>query len=416
MNFPAYRRIAFALLQAAVVVWVCASLSPLNTQTVLSATSEYVLNQGFGPYDRIVFSHVHQRPFEICKEADALHVAVVDSVAKDRPAIDASSRYEIVRVLRLVRDFNRKSQTFYSSRCAGEWSYFYSYVDYQSSLMKVAPAIYLIDVLHRSEIYIVVAMILGSWFGIFSLFWIAKRLTGSMLVGFASLGALWYGLNFFGPGLYADSRLNLLNSFALVAVAQFLCAMPHEARRGRRWAIELSAALLFAAYGVLLTFPRLPSTRLDATVVMICLFAVAVIRLDRHVLRRAVLVLVVVTAVLWPYKTYSAGLLGPVGSVNSAEAYEYKTVNAVQFLTERPGHFGNFILDFNFSWMFDGDYYLRELSPVQSLHHGYPAWGRKFLKETALYHFTEFPSAWWRRFLMQLLYHKEFSFGIYRGH
>ncbi len=403
------------MLQACVVAMVCWSLSPLDTQTVLAATAEYVRNTGFGPYDRIVYSHAHQRPFETCEGADQRHSELLDRVAAERPAIDASSPYEPVRLFRLIRAFNRETQTFYTTRCPTQWSYSYSYVDYQSGLMKVAPALWIIDALHRSEIYIVVLLALGSWFGVFCLFWLTKKLTGSVLVGFASLGALWFGLGFFGPILYADFRLNLLNTFALVGVAVFLCELPRDSLWWRRWLVEVSAALVFAIYAMLLTFLRLPSTRIDATVVLAMLFVVAVLRRSPGMLRRAVLAFILVTAVQWPYQRYSATLLGPVQAVNTANADEYKIVNAVQFLTERPGHFGNFILDFNFTWIFDADYYLRQLTPVQALHHGYPAWGRQFLLETLLEHPTEFPNAWWRRFLVQIVYHAPMSYGIYKG-
>ncbi len=397
------------------VAWVCWSLSPLDTQTVLATTAEYVRATGFGPYDRIVYSHAHQRPFEVCEGADQRHSELLDRVAAQRPAIDASSPYAPVRLFRLIRAFNRETQTFYTTRCPTQWSYSYSYVDYQSGLMKVAPALWVIDALHRSEIYIVVLLVLGSWFGVFCLFWLTKKLTGSVLVGFASLGALWFSLGFFGPILYADFQLNLLNTFALIGVAVFLCELPRDSRWQRRWLVEVSAALVFAIYAMLLTFLRLPSTRIDATVVLAMLFVVAALRRSPDMLRRAVLVFVLVTVVQTPYQRYSATLLGPVQAVNTANADEYKTVNAVQFLTERPGHFGNFILDFNFTWIFDADYYLRQLTPVQALHHGYPAWGRQYLLETILEHPTEFPNAWWRRFLVQIVYHAPMSYGIYKG-
>lgn len=411
-----YFRIAAALLQASVVTVTCWSLSPLDTRTVLAAASEYVRNTGFGPYDRIVYSHAHQRPFEVCAGADERHAELLVRVADQLSAINASSTYEPVRLFRLIRTFNRETQSFYTTACPTQWSYSYSYVDYQSGLMKVAPALWIIDALHRSEIYIVVMLVLGSWFGVFCLFWLSRKLTGSVLVALASLGALWFSLSFFGPMLHADFRLNLLNTFALAGVAVFLCELPRDSRWPRRWLVEVSAALVFAIYAMLLTFLRLPSTRIDATVVLAMLFVVAALRRSPDMLRRAVLVLVLVTAVQWPYQKYSATLLGPVQAVNTANADEYKTVNAVQFLTERPGHFGNFILDFNFTWIFDADYYLRQLTPVQALHHGYPAWGRQFLLETVLEHPMEFPNAWWRRFLVQIVYHAPMSYGIYRGH
>lgn len=410
-----YFRVASALIQAGVVAVACWWLSPLDTRTVLAAASEYVLTTGFGPYDRLVYSHLHQRPFEVCQGAEARHGELLTRVAEALPAIEASSRFEPVRLFRLIRAFNRETQTFYTTRCPTTWSYFYTYVDYQSSLMKVAPAIWVLDALHRSEIYIIVVLIFGSWFGVFSLFWLAKRLTGSVAAGFASLAALWFSLDYYSPGLYADLRLNVLNTFALVGVAVFLCELPPVADRARRWAIELTAALAFAAPAMLLNFLRMPSTRLDATAVLACIFAVAAVRRSPALLRRALLVFVMVTAVQWPYQTYSKSLLAPVGAVNTAAAEEYKVLSAVQFVTERPSHFGNFILDYNFTWMFDADYYLIQLSPVSAMHHGFPAWGRQFLWETVRHHLTELPNAWWKRFLVQTVYHDDLSYGIYRG-
>lgn len=416
VSFPKYLRIASALLQASVVAVACWSLSPINTGTMLAAASEYVRATGFGPYDRLVYSHVQRRPFEVCAGADERHSLLLTRLADELPAINASSAYEPVRLFRLIRAFNQTTQTFYAAQCPTQWTYSYSYVDYQSGLMKVGPALWVVDALSRSEIYIIVLLALGSWFGIFCLFWLTKKLTGSVLVGLASLGALWFSLSFFGPMLHADFRLNLLNTFALAGVAVFLCELPRQTHWLRTCLVEVPAALVFAIYAMLLTFLRLPSTRIDATVVLAMLFVVALVRWSPDVLRRAVLVLVLVTAVQWPYQQYSATLLGPVQAVNTANADEYKTVNAVQFLTERPGHFGNFILDFNFTWIFDADYYLRQLTPVQALHHGYPAWGREFLLETVLEHPTEFPNAWWRRFLIQIVYHKPMSYGIYKAH
>lgn len=409
-------RIASTTLQVVVVAVACWWLSPLNTRTVFSAASEYALATGFGPYAPLVYSHVQQRPFEICKGANDLHVELMAGVEKALPSIEASSRFEPIRLFRLIRAFNRETQTFYTTPCAGEWSYFYWYGDYQSNLLKAAPMIWIIDVLHRSEIYVMVAMVLGSWFGIFSLFWVTKRLTGSVVVGFVSLGVLGLSVNFFSSGLYADFRLNLFNTLSLVGIAQFLCDLPCEPRRGRRWAIELAAALAFAGTTLLLVFLRLPSTKLDAIVVLACLVAVAAIRRDRHVLRRAILVAVMVFAVQWPFKSYSAELLGPLSAVNSANSEEFKVASVVQFLTERPSHFGNFILDFNFTWMFDADFYLRQLSQVPSLHHGFPAWGQKFLKETVLHHPTEIPIAWGRRFVAQIVHHEPLTHGLYRDH
>ena len=49
-----------------------------------------------------------------------------------------------------------------------------------------APIIWLVEVFHRSEIYLVVLLVFGSWFGIYCLFWVSKRLSNSSLVGFAS--------------------------------------------------------------------------------------------------------------------------------------------------------------------------------------------------------------------------------------
>ncbi len=409
-------RIASALVQAVAIAVVCWQLSPIDTQTVLSAASEYVRTTGFGPYDRLVYSHAHRRPFEVCEGADARHAELLERVQQARPGIEASSPYLPVQLFHLIRTFNRETQSFYTTECPTNWSYFYSYVDYQSGLMKVAPSIWVIDALHRSEIYIIVILIFGSWVGIFSLFWLTKRLTGSVLIGFASVGALWFGIWFAGPILHLDFRLNLFNTFTLVAAAQFLCDLPRQERRWRMWAMELAGALVFAVGALLLIFPRLPSTRLDATALIACMLVVAVIRWNADVLRRTVLVFLLVSAVQWPYREYSASLLAPVAPVNTAEAGEYKTVNAAMFLDERPGHFGNFILDYNFTWIFDADYYLLQLSPVQALHHGYPAWGRKFLTETALHHFSEFPKSWLGRFVAQIIYHREFSYQHYRDH
>lgn len=413
---PKIWKVAAALVQAAVVAYVCWQLSPLDSQTALSAASEYVRTTGFGPYDRLVYSHAHRRPFEVCDGADDRHNALLARVAQAKPAIDASSSFELVRLFRLIRAFNRETQTFYTTECPSSWSYFYTYVDYQSGLMKVAPALWVIDALHRSEIYIVVLLILGSWVGIGSLYWLAKRLSGSVWVGFASLASLWFGVWFAGPVLYADFRLNLFNTFTLIAAAQYLIDLPRQDRRWKMWALELAAAVVFAGAAFLLLFPRLPSTRLDATAVLACLFVVALFRWNVDVLRRAVLVFLVVTAVQAPYRAYSFSLLAPVAPVNTADAEEYKTVNAVMFLDERPGHFGNFILDYNFTWIFDGDYYLIQLSPVQALHHGYPAWGRQYLVETVLHHFEELPKAWLGRFTAQMLYHRELSYQHYQGH
>ena len=405
-----------AFAQAAAVALVCWQLSPLDSRTALTAASEYVRTTGFGPYDRLVYSHAHRRPFEVCAGADERHADLLTRVAEAKPAIDASSSFEVVRLLRLIRAYNRETQSFYTTECPSSWSYFYTYVDYQSGLMKVAPALWVIDVLHRSEIYIVVMLILGSWVGIASLFWLAKRLTGSVWAGLAALAALWFSVWFAGPVLYADFRLNLFNTFTLVAAAQFLLQLPQQDRRLSLWAKELAGAVVFAGAAFLLLFPRLPSTRLDATAVMACLFVVALLRWNTNLLRRAVMVFVLVTVVQMPYRSYAFDLLAPVAPVNTADAEEYKTVNAVMFLDERPGHFGTFILDYNFTWIFDGDYYLLQLSPVQALHHGYPAWGRQYLVETVLHHFEELPKSWLGRFTAQLLYHRELSYQHYQGH
>ena len=364
-----------------------------------------------------MFSHLHQRPFEVCPGVEALHAQSLERIDLALAGIEASSKFEPVRLLRLVHEFNQESQRFYSSPCLGAWSYYHSYVDYQSWLLKVAPIIWLVEVFHRSEIYLVVLLVFGSWFGIYCLFWVSKRLSNSSLVGFASLAVLWFGLSAIGPSLpYADFRLNVFNTFALVGVAQFLCDLPPSARWARALTIEVAAGLVFASHALLLMFLRLPSTRLDATAVILCVFAVAAIRWDLNVCRRAVLLIILVTATQWPYQRFSRTLLGPVSAVNSAASEEFKLVNAVQFLDERPSHFGNFILDHNFTWVMDGDYYLRQLSAVSAFHHGYPAWGRHFLIETVRHHAAEFPNAWWIRFVVQVVYLDELSYGIYGRH
>src|SRR5262249_14959732 len=136
----------------------------------------------FGPYERLIFSNIHKRPFETCPGIEALHGAAIDRVEQALPAIEASSHVAPIRLLRLIRGFNRESQTFYFSACPDQWTYYYSYVDYQSWLAKVAPMIWVVEVLHRSEIYVVALLIVGSWAGIFGLYWTSKRLTNSVVV------------------------------------------------------------------------------------------------------------------------------------------------------------------------------------------------------------------------------------------
>lgn len=407
-------RIASALIQAAAVAVACWQVSPLDPRTIVSASSEYIRNTGFGPYDRLVYAHVQRRPFEVCAGTEERHSEVLDKIAAAVPDIEASTSNPLVRLTRVVRTFNRETQTFYATPCPGEWTYFYTYVDYQSGLMKVAGSIWVVDALHRSEIYIILALIAGSWLGVASLFWLSSRVAGTPIAGFASLVALWYSLQFFGPGLHADFRLNLLTSFSLPAIGYYLCSLPTIAAWRRRWAIELIAAGTFGVVAMLLTFPRTPSTRLDAVAVLGCIVIVGVLRRNWDVLRRALLVFAMMTIISLPYNSYTAELLKPVGPVNTAAAEEFKIVNAVNFLTERPTHFGNFVLDFNFTWIFDADYYLVQLSPVPAFHHGYPAWGRKYLKEMLLEYPFELVNSWWRRFAVQVVYHRDLSYGIYR--
>ena len=404
-------------LEALVVGAACLSLAPLDTRTVFTAASDYVRTTAFGTYDKIVFSQVHRRPFEMCPGVEVLHAQSLQRVEGAIAGIEASSRFEPVRLLRLVRLFNREAQTFYSSECAQAWTYYYYYAEYQSFFMKVVPIIWVIDVLHRSEIYLVVLAILGSWFGIVCLFCITKSLSRSSVIGFASLAILWFSVSPSGPSLqYTDFRLNLFNTFALVGIAQFLCDMPPVRGWFRAWALEGLAALVFALYALLLIFFRLPPTRLDAMVVIASVFAVAAVGRNWDIFRRAVLLFALVTSVQWPYQQFSASLLGPVSAVNTAASDEFKPVNVVQYVNERPSHFGNFILDFNNSWIHDGDYYLRQLSPTYAFHHGYPPWGRHFLIETLFRHPTELPNAWWKRFAVQIVFHKDLSYGIYGGH
>jgi hypothetical protein len=408
------RRVAEALLVGAACFW----LSPLDTRTVFAAASEYVRTTAFGgSYDRIVYSHVHQRPFEACPGVEAVHAQSLQRIAGSVPRIEARSRFEPNRIGRLIRVFNRESQAFYSSDCSQPWTYSYNYAGYQSYLTRMGPSIWLIDAFHGSEIYAVVLLVLGSWLGIGCLFWITRSLSNSSIVGFASLAALWFGVSMLGLSLgYVDFRLNLFNTLAMVGIAQFLCDLPPSVGRWRAWALEAFTACLFALYGLLLLFCRLPPTRLDAFVLIACVFAVAAVRRDWDVLRRAVLLLAFFTVFQSPYQRFSAGLLGPVSSVNTAASDEFKLVNVVQYLNERPSHFGNFTLDFNQIWIHDGDYYLRRLSPVSAFHHGYPPWGRRFLTETLLRHPTEIPNAWWKRFAVQMMFHKELSHGIYGAH
>ena len=227
------RRLRLAV-EVLVVAATCWWLSPLDTRTVFAASSEYVRTTGFGPYDRIIYSHLHQRPFEVCAGVDERHAEALQRVQNGLPAIEASSAFEPVRVWRLIRAFNRESQGFYTSSCPTEWTYLHFYVDYQSWLLKVAPVIWLVEVAQASEIIVIVLLILASWFGIFSLFWCTKRLANSTLVGFASLGALWFSIWYFGISLqYGDFRLNLLSTFALAGIAQFLCDLPPSWGRWR---------------------------------------------------------------------------------------------------------------------------------------------------------------------------------------
>jgi len=397
----------------------CWWLSPLTARTAVRASPEYVRSTAIGAevYDLFAYSQMHRRPFERCTGAAATHARVLDEVAADLPAIEAGSRFEVIRLARAVRRYNQATQTFYASPCSSEWQQYFYDAYYQSAFLKVAPVIWVLDVPHRSEIYVVVALIAGSWVGVFALFWIVRHLTGSALAGFASLGLLWAALTQLPlPGQYVDFRLNLLNTFALAAAGVFMCDRPDAGTWARRLTIDLAAGLTFAVFALLLLFTRLSPSRMDATVVLVCVLAVAVIRRSPGILRRVVLAGVLMTVVQWPYNAYAKTLLAPVSAVNTANADEYKMLNAVNFLTERPGHFGNFILDYNFAWAGDGDYYLRQLSPIQNFFHGYPEWGSRYMWETAVHHPTEFPSAWWRRFLVQFVYHDQMSFGIYGGH
>ncbi len=411
-------------LEVFAVVAICAWLSPADTRTVFAAAANYARTTTFGPYDRVIYSQVQQRPFEVCPGIEARRVESLARVEAAIPGIESSSRFEPIRLFRLGRAFSRESRAFYASPCPAPWTYSFYFVE---NVLMVAPMTWIVDSLHGSEIEVAGLLIVGSWFGILSLFLITRRLSQSSVVGFVSLAVLWFSVSqvsrtWFGPGSngaalqYVDFRLNLFNTFALLGIAQFLCELPSPAGVRRAWLVEISACCVFAVYALLLLFPRLVPTRLDAMVVVGSMFLVAGAKRNLDVFRRAVFLLVLVIAIQWPYQRFSASLFAPVSAVNSAAADEFKLVSAVQYLNERPTHFGNFILDYNNTWIHDGDYYLRRLSSLAAFHQGYPYWGRRFLTETVLHHTTELPNAWWKRFAVQVWFHRDLSYGIYGRH
>ena len=396
-------------------------LSPLNTQTLFSAAQELTFLPTMH-FAQLKYSHLHDRPFERCPDVHRKQTEQLEKVRNRLPLIEEERTFELIKVYRLLQLYNQEALHFYSSPCTEAWQHHHYFINYQHSYAYSVPQLWLIDNFQLTEIYMALFLIVGSWFGLVALFLITQRLAQSNLVGLLAIALfLSYLLPFF-PTLSTASnqRLYLLNTFPLIFLGQLFVdsswgigKKDGSPQRLLSYFQEASALALFGVFA-LISYSCFPLTsRIEPLVIAAAVLLAGLLRREKKILLRVLLVGITLFIFLIPYQRYASSLLQPISAVATEGNAEFRYVNMFTYLFERPNSYGIPHGDFAYTWVLDHDYYLRRSSLPLNFHHSFPYWGRTFLLDLVRNHPGELLETWWKRIFTQIYFHQDLSFGAY---
>lgn len=383
---------------------------PFTADELLARSIELQVPQG-GPASH-VYSALQGHPTEVCEAFDARQPPVLDGIKAALVAIKAGTSFEALRIARLIGVYDRDVRALYLTPPASPscWKEEANTAYFQAGFPIDAPFIWSMRRLGTSTIHVTAALMLGSWLGLVCLFLVARRLTGSAILGMLTVALgqyVWNAWTISGGGSFF-----VFNAFVPMYAGQLLCSSaPIVAARhwAVRWAAEGLLIALVALHSLLQIFVYPFTHRLNATVVLVIVAGCGLALWDRRVLVRAAVLAVALYAVMQPYYRSSKTLHAQLTNYNLAAGEAFTNVMIAMGMFERPTYLGLPNGDYAFSWIQDMDPYLLYTAPNLMAHQSLDYSGRTLVAETVLHRPLTLIEALWKRTLIQTAYHRELN-------
>lgn len=360
-----------------------------------------------------VFSGVQGRPTETCDTFEARHAGVVAAIqAEASTAGDAGWLSGTLTTLGAIDE--RVRGLFLTRPDESCWKEFADYAYFQGGFPADARYIWAIGRLGLSTAHVALALIVGAWAGLLCLFLIARRLSGSSLVGLATVSlnaAIWRWWDF--P---VGNSLFVLNCFVPLYLAMRLATPPQEGRLtgAKLIAAEIALIACFVPSAFLQGFFSPFTHRVNGTLAIIAILTVGLLQMNRRVLARGAAVLIAVTLLNVPFYRDVNGLYAQLTTQNLAANGGFIEGQMAQSLYERPTYLGLPNGDYGFTWMHAIDPYLYYTAPHLVIHQAFRYFGSTILGDVLLTHPLTLASAVYRRVFIQIGYHHEMYFWWYR--
>lgn len=376
---------------------------PLSTSSLWATTGPY---QQLWGYRERVQSTLHGRFEEVCTDYFYQYV-LIDAVSDKLKVLDKEPVSEIVKVIRFVHFYNSWSAEIQHADCSKEWEYedisWWIGHHFQYSL----PFSWLMEKFGLSEIYICLLTIIGSWFGLYCFYLLTKRMTGSRFFGLVAVVILTHFLKDFFAGVEIYFWMNL---FPVMLIGQ-LWASPGRlfgnVPRFVKYIIEILLLLAFGYYVVLYQFYTPAYIKLSSIVIVLTLFLLSLVRFNRKIFIRAIIVLAVYMICLSPFKNYCSSLFKPLGSGSI-------TLPAMTWmLYERPNHLGFPYTDPVVPFVAERDPFINNNYQFLMFFHSVHSWGRMYFKFIITHRPWIYLDAWWKRLYTSIRYHREISYGMF---
>ncbi len=407
----AWRTPAAAAVVGIILAVVIVERVPLTARSLLD-TAIAMHTEEPGALMLHVYSGVQGRPTETCDTFAARHASVIEQI---RLEASHASQGVLAGPIATVRIFDRRMRELFLTRPDEScWKEFEDYAYFQSGFPADARYIWTFARLGLSTVHVAFALIVGAWAGLVCLFLIARRLSGSSLVGLATVilnAAVWEWWRF--P---VGNYLFVLNCFVPMFVAMRLATPPADGglSGGRLLALEVALIAAFVPHAFLQGFVFPFTHRVNGTLAVIVILAVGLLRLDKRVIARGAVILIAVALLNAPFYRSVNGLYGQLTTQNLAANGGFIEGQMAMSFFERPTYLGLPNGDYAFTWMHAIDPFLYYTAPHLIVHQAFRYFGQTMMGDVLLSHPLTIASAIYRPVVIQTVYHHELYFWWYR--
>jgi len=406
-------RVLWPWLSVALLALIIVERLPLTGASLLDATVALHTRPTTGAQMVHVFSAVQGRPTETCDTFAAAHEEMLRRVSAEVRTVDPQG--SISGLIPTIKILDREIRKLFLSRPQDScWREFGYYVYFQAGFSSDAPYIWVLRTLGLSTVHVALVLMLGSWAGLWCLFLIARRLSGSRLVGLATvvLNAVIWEYWQFPQATY----IYILNCFVPLYLGMVLASPGPVLTSVRGWNGLADALLIgvFSLHALLQLFIYPFTHRVNGTLIVITVLLVGVLRFDKRVVLRGAALLVAVNLVAFPYYREMNGTYRQLTTQNLAASEGFAAGQMAWGLFERPTYLGLPNGDYGFTWMHAFDPYLYYTAPNLIVHQSFKHFGTTMMKEVLLTSPVTLISAVTKRVFVQTAYHHHLLFWWYQ--